>query len=149
MRGQGRLLTIVLTIGVPGIGAWLAMPAADAATTTVKAAMIGSEEVPGPGDPDGKGTATITLDDAANTVCYEFAYTGIDKPTAAHIHTGARGVAGPPVVDLSVYRNGDKGCVGADPAAVKAIRDNAAGHYVNIHTANYPKGAIRGQLARA
>ena len=142
--GKGRLLAI----GLLGVGAWLAMPAADAATTTVKANMIGSEETPGPGDPDGKGIATITLDDVANTVCYEFTYTGIDKPTAAHIHTGARGVAGPPVVDFNVSRNGDKGCVGADPTALKNIRDNPAGHYVNIHTANYPKGAIRGQLAK-
>ena len=138
----------LLAIGLLGVGAWVAMPAADAATTTLKAAMVGSEEVPGPGDPDGKGTATITLDDAANTVCYEFMYAGIGKPTAAHIHIGARGVAGPPAVDFNVTRNGDKGCVSADPTTLKNIRDNPAGHYVNVHTADYPKGAIRGQLAR-
>ena len=140
---KGRLLAV----GLLGVTSWLAMPAAHAAVTNEKAAMIGSEEVPGPGDPDGKGTVTLTLDDAANTICYEFVYTGIDKPTAAHIHVGARGVAGPPAVTLDITR-GDKGCVNADPATLKNIRDNPAGHYVNIHTGPYPKGAIRGQLAK-
>ena len=139
--GKGRLLAI----GMFGMGAWLAMPAAHAATTNEQANMIGSEEVPGPGDPDGKGIAKITLDDAANTVCWNFTYTGIDKPTAAHIHTGARGVAGPPTVTLDIVK-GNTGCVGADPNVVKQIRDNPAGHYVNIHNQQYPKGAIRGQL---
>ena len=139
----------VLGVGLLGMASWVAMPAAHAATTSEKAAMIGSEEVPGPGDPDGKGTATITLDDVANTVCYQFVYTNIDKPTAAHIHVGARGVAGPPAVTFDVVRTGDKGCVAADPSTLKGIRDNPAGYYVNIHTAQYPKGAIRGQLAKA
>ena len=137
----------VLFVGLLGVTSWLAMPAARAATTNEQANMIGSEEVPGPGDPDGKGVAKITLDDVANTVCWNFSYTLIDKPTAAHIHTGARGVAGPPTVTLDIVK-GNTGCVGVDPTIVKQIRDNPAGYYVNIHTANYPKGAIRGQLAK-
>ena len=138
----------VLGIGLLGATLWLATPAAHAATTNEQANMIGSEEVPGPGDPDGKGVAKITLDDVANTVCWNFTYAGIDKPTAAHIHTGAKGVAGPPTVTLDIVK-GNTGCVGADPTTVKQIRDNPAGHYVNIHTGTYPKGAIRGQLAKA
>ena len=134
-------------IGLVCVASWIAMPGALAATTNQQANMIGSEEVPGPGDPDGKGIAKITLDDAANTVCWNFTYTGIDKPTAAHIHVGARGVAGPPVVTLDIVR-GNTGCVNADPTTLKNIRDNPAGHYVNIHNQQYPKGAIRGQLAK-
>ena len=133
-----------LGIGLLGVAAWLAMPAVGAATMQTKAEMTGAEEVPGPGDEDGKGTATITLDDAANTVCYDLKYEGIGQPTMAHIHTGAKGVSGPPAVTLD---KGDKGCVTSDATTVKNIRDNPGGHYVNIHTADFPKGAIRGQLA--
>jgi hypothetical protein len=138
----------LLGIGLLGVASWVAMPAAQADETTVKADMVGSEEVPTPGDPDGKGTATIVLDDAKNTACYEFKYEGIGKPTAAHIHTGAKGVAGPPAIDFKIDQNGDKGCVPADPKTLKAVRDNPSGHYANLHTADYPAGAIRGQLAK-
>jgi hypothetical protein len=138
----------LLVAGLLGVASWLTLPVAQAATSNQRADLAGSEEVPGPGDTDGKGTATIVLDDAANTVCYELTYEGIDKPTMAHIHTGAQGVAGPPAVTLDVTK-GDKGCVSANPTTVAAIRDDPGGHYVNIHTKEFPKGAIRGQLTKA
>jgi hypothetical protein len=135
----------VLGIGLLSVASWLTPPPAQAATTNEKAEMTGAEEVPGPGDPDGKGTATVVVDDAANTVCFELTYSGLGKVTAAHIHTGAKGVAGPPAVTLK----GDKGCVNVDPTTVKALRDDPGSHYVNIHTDEFPKGAIRGQLGAA
>jgi hypothetical protein len=140
----GRLLAA----GLLAVTAMLTLPAAHAATTNMRADMTGPQETSPPGPPDAKGTATITLDDAANTVCYQLTYSGISKPTAAHIHTGAKGVAGPVAVDFNVPKNGDKGCVPADPTVIAQVRDNPAGHYVNIHTAEFPKGAIRGQLAK-
>ena len=141
---RGRLLAI----GLIGVGTWLVMPAAHATETTMKATMTGGEEVPGPGDPDGKGTATIVLDDVKNTACYTFTYENIGKPTAAHIHTGAKGMAGPPVVDFKIVTNGDKGCVPVEPTTLKTILSNPGGHYVNIHTSDFGNGAMRGQLAK-
>lgn len=141
----------LLAIGLLGVTSWLMLPSANAATTATTnehANMIGSEEVPGPGQPNAMGTANITLDDAANTVCYQLRYAVISKPTAAHIHTGARGVAGPVAVDFNYVKNGDQGCVPADPTVIAQIRDHPAGYYVNVHTATYPKGAIRGQLIK-
>jgi hypothetical protein len=138
----------LLGIGLLGVASWLAMPAANAAETTVKASMTGDEEVPMKGDPDGKGTATIVLDDAKNTACYELTFENIGDPTAAHVHTGAKGVAGPPAIDFKIKTNGNKGCVPVDPTVAKAVRDNPGGHYVNIHTADYGNGAIRGQLEK-
>jgi hypothetical protein len=139
---------LLLGIGMLGVGSWLAMPSALAGETTLKATMSGSEEVPTPGDPDGKGTATVVLDDAKNTACYEITVENIGQPTAAHTHTGAKGVAGPPVIDFKVKTNGNKGCVPADPTTLKAVRDNPTGHYFNVHTGDYGNGAIRGQLAK-
>jgi hypothetical protein len=139
----------VLAIGLVTVASWIAMPGAHAAQSTVKGDMQGSEEVPTPGDPDGKGTAVITLDDAKKQACYEFKYENLDKVTAAHIHTGAKGVAGPPVIDFKADQNGDKGCVPVnDPSTMKAISDNPSGYYVNLHTDKYPAGAIRGQLTK-
>jgi CHRD domain len=141
----GRLLAA----GVLAVTAMLTLPAAHAATTNERADMTGAQETSPPGPADAKGTATITLDDAANTVCYQLTYSGISKPTAAHIHAGAKGVAGPPVVTFDVQKTGDKGCVPSDAATIGKIRDNPDAYYVNIHTAEYPKGAMRGQLAKA
>jgi len=138
----------LLPIGLLVVTSWLTMPVAHAATTNEHANLAGSDEVPTQGPPGARGTAAITLDDAANTVCYQLTYEGIGKPTMAHIHTGAKGVAGPVAVDFNIQKNGDKGCVPADPTVLASIRDDPGGHYVNIHTADFPKGAMRGQLAK-
>lgn len=137
---KGRLLAV----GLLGVASLAVLPAAQAATTNLRAEMTGAEEVPGPGDPDGRGSATIVVDDAANTVCHELTYTGLGKVTATHIHTGAKGVAGPPAVTLK----DDKGCTNVNPNTAAAIRDDPASHYVNIHTEEYKSGAIRGQLTK-
>src|SRR3546814_10120184 len=55
------------------------------------AALVGAQEVPGPGDPDGTGTVKVTADSATDTVCYTLDARGISVPTAAHIHKGALG----------------------------------------------------------
>ena|SRR2546421_4229207 len=133
---------VALVLGV----AVLAVAPAFAAANNYHANMTAQEEVPTPGPAGAKGTATFVIDQDAGTVCYTLVYSGISKPTMAHIHQGAKGVAGPVVVDLNVAQNGDKGCVPADKAKLAAINGGPAGYYANVHTAEYPKGAIRGQL---
>jgi hypothetical protein len=73
---------------------------------------------------------------------------GITKPTAGHVHRGAKGVAGPVVVDLDVAKNGNKACIQADRGALHEIVSDPAAHYINLHTPDYPNGAMRGQLTR-
>ena len=110
-------------------------------------ALVGQQEVPGPGDPDGTGTAKVTADATLNQVCYELTVQNITRPTAAHIHRGARGVAGPPVIKLDAPTNGaSNGCIKVEKSVAAAIIADPSQYYVNVHTADYPNGAIRGQL---
>ena len=64
----------------------------------------------------------------------------------AHIHHGAAGTNGPVVVDFMEPVNGLNGCVTADPALIKQIRQDPGDYYVNVHTEMFPAGEVRGQL---
>lgn len=120
---------------------------AESVDETYSASLSGAQEVPGPGDTDGSGNAEITVVDAVDNVCYEINVTGISPATAAHIHRGATGVSGPPVVTLEAPTDGEtQGCVQAPEAIADEIEANPAGFYINVHTADFPNGAIRGQL---
>ncbi len=109
------------------------------------ATMNGAQEVGG-GDPDGTGTAAITLNSATNQVCWTLSWTNIGAPTGAHIHTGAVGVSGPIFIGLNPTPSG---CVSTTAANIQAVRANPSGFYVNLHDASFPAGAIRGQLTNA
>jgi hypothetical protein len=116
--------------------------------------LTGAAEVPGPGDPDASGTAFITLNQGQGEVCFDLSWAGIDGTvTAAHIHVGAATVAGPVVVGLfaGAFEGTDSasGCVaGVSEELIKAIRQDPANYYVNIHSSVFPAGAVRGQLAK-
>ena len=111
--------------------------------------MTGAAEVPGPGDPDGTGTATITLNPGKEQVCYELAVDKIATPNAAHLHSGAVDKAGPPVVTLTAPANGSsKDCATLARDKIMDIIKNPANYYVNVHNAEFPDGAVRGQLGK-
>ena len=117
--------------------------ATGSATTTLKANLLGTVEVP-KGSPTGKGTATITI--TGSKVCWKFTFSGIDKPLASHIHKAPAGKAGPIVVPFGGAFKAS-GCTTAPSAGLaKAIAAHPSAYYVNIHTKKYPAGAIRGQL---
>jgi hypothetical protein len=69
---------------------------------------------------------------------------------AAHIHAGSADVAGPVVVPLVAPDETGlaRGCTTADPALIKAIRQDPEEYYVNVHTTDFPGGAVRGQLSK-
>ena len=111
------------------------------------AQLSGAAEVP-PADPDGTGMARISINDAANRVCTDLEVRMIDNVTAAHIHRGAAGTNGPPVITLDPPDDNDSDdCDDATDALVDEIRANPSAFYVNVHTAAYPNGAIRGQIS--
>jgi hypothetical protein len=148
MKRQGGVLAVAMLLA----GLTLMTSAAVAgAQTTLSTTLSGGEEVPGPGDKNGKGWITLTID-PDGTICYEGKVQAIGREiTGAHIHVGAFGVAGGVVVDLDPFGadiTGNKAthCVTTTPEIAAQIIANAAGYYVNVHTTAYPDGAIRGQL---
>ena len=115
------------------------------------ATLTGEAEVdPLPGDPDGSGSALITLNQGQREVCFEITVEDIAPAIGAHIHQGEADVNGPVVVGLAPPTDGSSsGCVeDVDRDLIKAIRQNPSGYYVNVHTAEFPGGAVRGQLSR-
>jgi hypothetical protein len=143
------LTTLTLGAVLALLGAMLMSSVAMAAETTLTASLAGSGEVPA-GDPDGTGTASVVIDPAAGTVCYKITTQNIAAATMSHIHLGGAGVAGDVVVPLDTdgFDGSTEGCTsGQDAAALQAIIDGPAGYYVNVHNADFPGGAVRGQLA--
>jgi CHRD domain len=130
--------------------------------TPIVALMSGAQETPAAGDADGTGAASFTIDvinaggpligDAQ--ICWDISYAGLTGvPTAAHIHRGAAGVAGPIVVlpantsFTNLTATGTTGCGDIEGTLGEEILANPAGFYVNVHTTDFTGGAIRGQLA--
>jgi hypothetical protein len=110
-------------------------------------ALTGETETPA-GDPVGTGTATIRLRAGQGQVCYQLAVENLAPAVASHIHRGASGVAGPVVVPLTTPGADGKssGCAPAARAVVSAMLAQPASYYVNVHTAEFQGGAVRGQL---
>ncbi len=114
------------------------------------ATLTGRAESPGPGDEDGLGSAAIVVDATRQMVCFALHATNVEQPTAAHIHEGAVGVAGPIVVPLAAPVDGNvSGCTqDVDREVLSRLIQTPAGFYVNVHNAEFPAGAVRGQLGR-
>lgn len=147
MRARRILALATLSSLALGVYGGAISFAADA-SSMASAHLTGADEVPGPGDPDGSGTARITF--KSGEICWVLDVEGITLPAAAaHIHTGPAGVAGPVLVPLTPpdADGHSEGCAAADDATQNAIRGDLSGHYVNVHTSDYPDGALRGQLS--
>jgi hypothetical protein len=120
------------------------------------AALYGRNELSGDplrrgaGDPDGRGAASVTID--GTMVCFGLTVTNIAQPVAAHIHRGRRSQNGPVEVTFVPPTSGDpgasSGCVppDRDPDVAQEILRHPRRFYVNVHTADFPGGAVRGQL---
>jgi hypothetical protein len=121
------------------------------AQTILSTTLTGAEEAPGPGDKNGKGFVTLKIE-PDGTICYEGKVQAIDREiTGAHIHIGAIGIAGGVVVDLDPFNaeiTGNKAshCVSTTPEIAAQIIATPRNYYVNVHTTDFPGGAIRGQL---
>jgi len=101
-------------------------------------------------DPDGAGTATFTLNQGHGQLCFDVSWTNLGTVTALHIHA----VADDSIVvaldaDPNLADGNAKACENGVPKkTIMAIRQHPGNYYVNVHTVDFPAGAIRGTLSK-
>lgn len=164
-----KRLMILATVAVLAIGAIGTASASNdqSERKDSKAKLSGFAEVPAIST-TGAGRLRLSIDKTNTTITYELTFSGLEggAATGAHLHLGQPGVAGAVIVNLCpvtcvspVTRTivaGDivvtaaaaaQGIAGpADWAEVlRAIRAGVV--YVNVHTATYAGGEIRGQVS--
>lgn len=128
------------------LAASLASPAL-AKPVTLTATLTGAAQTGG-GDADGMGGFKADADDETGDFCFTLWAEKITKPTMAHVHIGAAGADGKPVATLEMTGKDSDACIAMEPALIKEIVANPAGYYVNVHTADFPSGAVRGQIEK-
>jgi len=149
LRGQEEIAMLkspVLLLCAAAAALAAAPTAALAAATKLAGTLTGANE-PAGGDPAGNGRFSAEVDPDTGDFCYTLSATGFTA-TAAHVHTGAAGKEGPPVITLTVTGEGADECVAVEPDKLKAILAAPGDYYVNVHSAAFPKGAIRSQLSQ-
>ncbi|MFG1998952.1 CHRD domain-containing protein [Spirillospora sp. NPDC048911] len=124
---------------------------------TLQSIADGAQEIPGKegkktGDPDGRGTAFARPHGAMIT--WGFTWSSLGQPTVGHIHKGVKGTNGPVAADLFAapagLPAGVTGLAGMTPVpgnVADRIMRKPENYYSNLHTAEFPGGAIRGQFA--
>jgi hypothetical protein len=139
------VLGFVAPLGTPAIGSTAKEHANE--RTVVVATLHGRKEVPGPGDPDGKGHVVVALRPAKDRICgLKLAWQNLGKVTSAHIHRGRRGDSGDILVDFTRWVKQGPPCVKVSRPLIRRIAHNPWRYYFNVHTKAFPAGAIRGQL---
>jgi hypothetical protein len=112
---------------------------------TFKATLTGAQEVPANAS-TATGDATLTFNTATKIFTVTVTHT-IASPTNGHIHKAAVGVSGGVIFPFSSFTSP----ISYTSAALDATQEadlNAGLYYVNIHTAAFPNGEIRGQLIK-
>jgi hypothetical protein len=161
-RPGKRFLEVSVLIGALAATMILAQPASQAQVplepngtearkeaTLVADNMTGAQVVPGPGDPDGFGTARLPNNSSTGTICWNINTELIDVPlTASLIHAGAAGQEGVVVLQLfgEVNNPDPSGCRSADPQLLRDLNQNSREFYLEISNFSFSGGAIRGQL---
>jgi hypothetical protein len=122
------------------------------------AELRGANEVPPTGS-SAFGSSFVTFDPINNNLTWEVNTSGIVSPTLSHIHRGAAGVAGPVIINFATSAaqipngrtNGtiSVATLGSSDLTALASASTANGYYVNVHSAAFGSGEIRGQLVPA
>jgi Cu/Zn superoxide dismutase len=120
---------------------------------TLKTSLRASQERPKPKGSvrraRGAFSVTITKQGSSAVLAWRLTFSRLTgKAVAAHIHSGARGKAGPVIVPLCApCRTGAQGRATVNASVLNALESGRT--YVNVHTAKNPAGEIRGQLGAA
>ena len=136
-----RSFAVALAVGICAF----AVAPAFAEVLQFKAMMDGKTESP-PTDSAATATADVSIDTAAKTITWTTKANGLTgAATAAHFHGPADpGANAKPEIDISKSIE-----QGTAPITEAQIADfNAGKIYINIHTAKFPNGEIRGQVGK-
>ena len=122
----------------------LALASAGAFAKDVKVKLTGTEETPPvTTSASGHGTIHIAKD---KSVSGSVKTTGVEG-IAAHIHVGAKGEAGPPIITLTKGADGTWTVPAGSKLTDEQWADFKSGKlYVNVHSDQHKPGEIRGQL---
>ncbi|MFL5950358.1 MAG: CHRD domain-containing protein [Gaiellaceae bacterium] len=118
---------------------------------SVKTALRAAQERPKPkgklAKAKGTFTATVSRSGSTGVITWRLTFSKLSgRAMAAHIHSGARGKAGPVIVPLCApCRSGAHGRATVNASVLNALESGRT--YVNVHTTKNPAGEIRGQLA--
>jgi len=149
-------LILSFTASATLIGAAVAAPVTEGGRKfTVE--MSGQQEVNadhptgGAGDPDGTGTADVIVNVGQQRICWDITVHNIADPMRAHIHHAPALQNGAIVVPFFEATNVDlNDCTTTllDRDLLKDIIQHPQDYYVNVHNADFPGGAIRGQMSK-
>jgi hypothetical protein len=152
---KSALLPLLACMALVALPAELAGGQRRTSDVRLIAALSGANEVdqngnPGAGDADGYGAAAVTVR-RNRRVCWHIAARNIGTIVGGHIHEGSPTQNGPIVVpffDSADLDPSGRGCTRAPRAVWRELRRTPSAFYVNVHTSDFPGGAIRGQLSR-
>ncbi len=135
--------------------------------------VVDNAGVPVPGEEGAWGAFEFRINSDEDVICYDIEFRGVTTPyqsparTATHIHQAADGEFGPPRLafpdpeddgDGTLRSSGcmrgpfttglddDNGNDTGEGFTVSQIEDDPSSFYADTHTADFPAGAIRGQL---
>ena len=126
---------------------------AAAAPVRFNATMNGKQEVPAVMT-SAYGRASFEFSDSVTSMTYAI-LTDISTPTAAHIHCAPAGQNGPVGVTLqlrstmghgTISRPDKNNACGWSSVADVMTAMQSGDAYINVHTAAFPTGEIRGQI---
>jgi CHRD domain-containing protein len=101
------------------------------------------------GDLDGGGKAALDAHPGRDELCLTLVVSSIAPVTAVHLHAQSTGVSGPVVAAWTEPTAGaSAGCVRVTDQLIKKIRKQPGEYYVDVHTTEFPNGALRGPLTR-
>jgi hypothetical protein len=153
----------ILALGLVGCGSDNGgNPGGPSTTTVFTVALSAANEIPvvTNSEATARGTAVITVHSDSNTIDFSVSMNSFpngSSATLAHIHPGAGGVTGAPLVNTGLTAgtaialpNGSGtftfNGIAASADTIAQILANPQNFYFNVHTALNPPGAIRGQL---
>ena len=139
--------TITRTLCLLWLAALPSLLTAQSSRLVFTAHLEGAQEVP-PAAVPAQGLATITVSEDLKAMTIHGVFSGLTGPAvAAHFHVGRPGVNGPVVLALNDLLVQGNRLVGTKPLSATLLRQILAGQiYLNVHTAAFPGGEIRGQV---